>query len=107
MSWRDLVAPFRERVEKAVAENPNLSGIYQFVIMGEEGAAFYANFHDGQVELVEGRHENAAVTIEAALETVQSLVAKKLNPMMAFMSGKLKVKGDMSLVMKMHSVLLG
>jgi len=36
---------------------------------------------------------------------MESLMAGKLNPMMAFMSGKIKVKGDMGVAMKLQSFL--
>ena len=34
-----------------------------------------------------------------------NIVAGKMNPQMAFMSGKLKIKGDMGLAMKLQKVI--
>jgi len=38
--------------------------------------------------------------MEIALEDAFGLLSGDLNPMMAFMSGKLKIKGDMGVAMK-------
>lgn len=105
MSWKDLLAPFEGQVKQAAAQNPSLVGVYQFVVTGEGGGDFYAAFQDGQVSLGEGMHANPGVTIEASLETVKGLMNKSVNPMMAVMTGKVKIKGDMSLAMRMQSIL--
>lgn len=43
--------------------------------------------------------------ITASAETFQGLLAGDLSPTAAFMTGKLKVEGDMGLAMKLGSVL--
>lgn len=44
-------------------------------------------------------------TIKLSLENLESLVAGDLNPTMAFMTGKLKVEGDMSVAMALSQVI--
>lgn len=41
----------------------------------------------------------ADCTIKLSLDDLESLIAGELNPTMAFMSGKIKVEGDMSVAM--------
>lgn len=53
-------------------------------------------------------HENggdADCTIITKLEHLDKLRRGELNPMMAMMSGKLKIKGDMSLALKLQELL--
>ena len=47
----------------------------------------------------------ADCTISLSKDDLESLIAGELNPTMAFMQGKLKVDGDMSVAMQLSSVL--
>ena len=48
---------------------------------------------------------DADCTISADLETFQAMVSGDLDPTAAFMSGKLRIDGDMSKAMQLSSVL--
>ena len=47
----------------------------------------------------------ADCTIKLSKDDLESLIAGELNPTMAFMQGKLKVEGDMSVAMQLSQVL--
>ena len=47
----------------------------------------------------------ADCTIKISLDNLESLVAGDLNPTMAFMTGKIKVEGDMSVAMALSQLL--
>lgn len=47
----------------------------------------------------------ADCTIKLSLDDLQSLIAGDLNPTTAFMTGKLKIEGDMSVAMALSQVL--
>jgi len=47
----------------------------------------------------------ADVTLSMSMDNFQKLLDGDLNPQMAFMTGKLKVTGDMSLAMKLGQIL--
>jgi putative sterol carrier protein len=48
---------------------------------------------------------DADCTITASSETIKRLRTGDLNPMMAVMTGKIKIKGDMGLAMKLQSLI--
>ena len=48
---------------------------------------------------------DADCTIKLSKDDLESLIAGELNPTMAFMQGKLKVEGDMSVAMQLSQVL--
>jgi len=47
----------------------------------------------------------AKCTVTCASGDFMNIVSGKMNPQMAFMSGKLKIKGDMGLAMKLQKVI--
>ncbi len=49
--------------------------------------------------------EEADVTMTASAETFQGIIEGDVNPTTAFMSGKLKIDGNMGLAMKLGSAL--
>lgn len=63
---------------------------------------------DGQIqaagETVSQEDLDADCTIKVSKEDFISLASGNLDPMMAFMSGKLKVEGDMSVAMGLQSL---
>ena len=44
-------------------------------------------------------------TVKLSLDDLDSLIAGDLNPTMAFMSGKIKIEGDMTVAMALSQVL--
>jgi len=59
----------------------------------------------GEQNTVTLEDKDADCTMETSIDTLQQLKAGDLNPMMAVMSGKIKIKGDMGLAMKLQSLL--
>lgn len=59
----------------------------------------------GDKNMVSQNDEEAACTISTDTETFMQLKNGDLNPMMAVMSGKVKIKGDMGLAMKLQSLI--
>ena len=66
---------------------------------GEEGAIFV----DG--ETVTTENKDADCTILCDLETLEGLISGEENATSAFMMGKIKVEGDMSVAMQLSSIL--
>ncbi|MFT4762214.1 MAG: acyl-CoA dehydrogenase [Paraglaciecola sp.] len=58
----------------------------------------------GDTNKVSQEDQAADCTISVSQEDFIKLVTGKLNPMMAFMGGKIKVDGDMSVAMKLQSL---
>jgi putative sterol carrier protein len=58
---------------------------------------------DGQVSVAEGA-EDADTTISATQETFEKIVAGEQNATTAYMTGKLKIKGDMGAAMKLQKL---
>ncbi len=66
--------------------------------LGETGVIFV------QGSTVTNEDADADCTITMAAEDLDDMLSGDLNPTAAFMSGKLKVDGDMSVAMKLGSI---
>lgn len=102
-------------VKEIFAEMPNrfnadaakgMNSVIQFNLSGEGDNAgqYHAIIKDGALEVKEGTHASPNMTMTMAGSDYVDMTTGKLNGQMAFMSGKLKIAGDMGLAMKMQSL---
>lgn len=78
----------------------------QNVISTPEGEKrYWFKIADGGIELAAGDAPQADATIEQEYETAAALARSEINPVSAFMSGKLKVNGSMVLLMQLQGAL--
>ncbi|WP_165874144.1 SCP2 sterol-binding domain-containing protein [Rubrobacter taiwanensis] len=80
-----------------------IKGTYLFDISG--AGKWTADFRDGEVTIEEGETKEPECTIMAGEEDWLRLVSGELDPMSATMSGKLRMKGDMSKAMQLQKIL--
>ncbi len=59
----------------------------------------------GGGNVVSSDNKDADCTITVTLEDLEGLMSGAINPMTAFMTGKIKVAGDMGIAMKLQSLL--
>ena len=86
------------------ADTSKLAGMknsYLFDIEGE--GQWLVNVADGAISVSEGGGE-ADTTITTSGETFDRIVAGEQNPTTAYMTGKLKIKGDMGAAMKLQKL---
>lgn len=82
-----------------------INATYQWDISGDNGGKWYASFSDDDgVTVSEGEAENPNITISVADSDWMDIVDGKLNGQMAFLTGKLKIQGDMTLAMKLQNL---
>jgi putative sterol carrier protein len=61
--------------------------------------------HDGVVTVTEDPEGKADVEFRMSAETFERIQARKLNPMTAYITRKIKVTGDISAAMALQSIL--
>jgi putative sterol carrier protein len=89
---RDFFANLESGVDPAQIDG--LDHSYLFDIEGE--GRWLVEVHDGKVSVTENPEGGADVSFQMSAETFDRLLAGKQNPMVAYMTGKLKVDGDLS-----------
>jgi putative sterol carrier protein len=88
-----------DRVEPARIEGMN--NTYAFEIDG--AGAWTVAIADGQITVSEGAGE-ADCTFSASEESFEKIISGEQNPTTAYMTGKLKIKGDMGAAMKLQKL---
>jgi putative sterol carrier protein len=99
MSAKEFFDTLESRVDASKTSGMNNS--YLFDIDGE--GKWKVDVHDGHVHVSEGASD-ADVTISTSGENFEKIAAGELNPTTAYMSGKLKIKGDMGAAMKLQKL---
>ena len=90
-----------EQIKNQASNIDPLGASFKFVLDGQ------AIFIDGSgtENIVSNEDKDADCTITTSVETLEKLKSGELNPMMAVMGGKIKIKGDMGLAMKLQSLI--
>jgi putative sterol carrier protein len=78
-----------------------MSNSYLFDIEGE--GQWLVDVRDGAIKVTPGGGD-ADATITTSGETFEKIVAGEQNPTTAYMTGKLKIKGDMGAAMKLQKI---
>ncbi|HJU11198.1 MAG TPA: SCP2 sterol-binding domain-containing protein [Candidatus Binataceae bacterium] len=81
-----------------------LNAVYQFDLSGEGGGKWQVLINNDNCEIKEGAHQSPNTTISMTAQDYLDMVAGKLNPQMAFMSGKLRISGDMGLALRFQGL---
>lgn len=93
------LAELTNRVQSALGAGSGFTNTVKF-----DFGAIGKLFIDGGANKVSNEDKAADATVQVDFEDFKNIAAGKLDPMMAFMSGKLKVLGDMSVAMKLQSL---
>ncbi|MGH7266465.1 MAG: SCP2 sterol-binding domain-containing protein [Candidatus Rokuibacteriota bacterium] len=78
-----------------------VKAVIQYDITGDAGGTYHVDIAEGTAVVAEGPAASPNLTLTMATQDWLDMTSGKLNGQMAFMSGKLKLKGDMGLAMKL------
>jgi putative sterol carrier protein len=92
--------PGRFRADKAAGT----SAVIQYDVSGEGGGTWHAVIKDGTCSVSPGPATTPNLTLQISAQDWLDMLGGKQSGQMLFMSGRLKVKGDMGLAMKLGSM---
>jgi putative sterol carrier protein len=96
------LAEVTEKMRERVGENSGLNATVKFDF-GDDGVLYVDG--ESSPNAVSNEDKDAQCTIKIALDDFIAMGKGELDPMTAFMMGKLKVTGDMGVAMKLQKVL--
>ena len=98
---QDITDFFEGLPARAAGKTDGMNNTYVFAIEG--AGTWTVGVSDAGVTVAEG-DGGGDCTIETSSETFSRLVSGEQNPTTAYMTGKLKVKGDMGAAMKLQKL---
>jgi len=82
-----------------------INAVYQFNISGPDGGTWSVDCTQPGGKIQAGTAASPKCTVAAVDRDFLAIVNGKLNAQMAFMSGKLRIQGDMGLALKLQQIL--
>jgi putative sterol carrier protein len=79
--------------------------IQQVITGGDGDTHYWITIADGQIDLGVGDVEDEDATITQSYDSAAALARGELSPITAFMTGKLKIAGNMGLILGLQGVL--
>jgi len=75
----------------------------QFDFSGREPGTWTMHIHDGAMDYAQGAAQSPNATIAVDSDDWLNILGGALDPVSAFMGGKLKIQGDMGLMMQFQN----
>ena len=99
----DTVQEFFANLESKADSSKTAGMSNSYVFDVEDAGQWMVDVDDGKVTVTEGGGD-ADVVISTSQETFEKIVTGDVNPTSAYMTGKLKIKGDMGAAMKLQKL---
>ncbi|MDQ0253964.1 putative sterol carrier protein [Evansella vedderi] len=94
-----------EKINEDPSHLEGLDVVYQFNLDGEDGGIYQLKLSGNSAEYTKSEDLEPKITIKMNDKNFLKLAEGDLNPTVAYMSGKLKVQGDLALALKLNYLL--
>lgn len=95
MTYEELVKQVRAAYADADASKVDGRVAFQFNVTGEGAGAFYLEVADGKVNVEPYEYYDRDVLVTASADVILDIASGKLDPVKAYLTGKLKAEGDL------------
>ncbi len=100
-----IMHELRQKLETHPERWQELELACQLELSGEGGGTYHLVLKGGQADIGPGALDEPQLTLAMAADAFERLVAGQLNPTAAFMSGQLKIQGDIGMALKLQALL--
>jgi hypothetical protein len=96
------------KVTQRVAADPTLvqrvNAVYQFNVHGDDGGAWVVDLKNGAGKVWPGQYEAADCVISINQDDFVALASGRINPLNAFMQGRIRVQGDIMMATRLQNL---
>ena len=101
MTYAELFSKVKGMLVDADVSHVQEHLAYQFNITGEGEGIFYAEVKDGKLYVEPYEYFDRDVIFTCSADTLLKIMAGKIDPVLAFTLGQLKVEGDIDKALKL------
>jgi putative sterol carrier protein len=102
MEMNDILSKLANIYESNPAEK--FTGNIQVELTGEKSGDWFLAFQDGKCQVFDGKTEQPTLTVSCDSAVFNDLLQGSADPVKAYMSGKIKVTGNVMVLMKLVSL---
>jgi putative sterol carrier protein len=88
------------------AQAKGVNAVIQLNATGDGGGQYALSIADGKMDVTEGVAEKSSVQINVAAKDWIDIIGGQLDPTKAFMTGKLRIAGDLGLMMRFQRMFM-
>ena len=104
MTYEENFNKFKKVLKTADVSKIDGELAFQFNIVGDGQGIFYAKVKDGQLSIEPYEYYDRDAIFIATAKVFTKLVEGKLNPVIAFKTGKLKVEGNLDKALEIQKI---
>ncbi|GEN83052.1 hypothetical protein SLU01_13640 [Sporosarcina luteola] len=105
MSMNEIWTEIDKQLDENRGPIEGLNATYSLELTGDEGGIFGLKFSNGQADTIQGDPGEVDCALKMNVAEFRKLLGGNLNTTAAFMMGKVKVKGNIGLALKLENVL--
>ena len=105
MTFQEFFEKIKAKFGDADVSKINEHIAFQFNIVGEAEGIFYAEVRDGKLYIEPYEYYDRDAILIASAKTFEKLLAGKLDPVLAFTTGKLKVEGSIEKALRLKDII--
>ncbi len=105
--------PTKDEISAFIANMPaiflpekaaGLDTTIQITLTGDNGSQWWLKIADGTCAITEGEAPSPQMTLISTADDLYAVLSGEANAISAFMQGKIKVRGDMALALRMQTM---